>query len=299
MTGLAARQFGLIERGQAERLGVAVRALNERAKREGWERLHPGVLALPGAPDSPERRIRAATLATTNASWATRWTAAYLWGLADRLRVPVTIVVPHGHRAARLDNVKVVRSRTLEEQDTTTRSGIPVVTVERMIADLAGVTELPVLRALAIDARQRKLLRPPLLWELWERTWPVPGHQRLKRVAGDLQEPGVDSALEWRIRGLLRRAGVPDPFPEPYPVVADGRVVAKIDVAWPAWRVGVECDGFRYHSERAQLDRDSARQNRLVALGWRLVRVTWRQIDEDPQGLLDAIHKVRAEAGAL
>ena len=299
MTAVAARQYGLIERGQAVRLGVSVRALNDRAGREGWQRVHLGVLALPGAPDTPERRILAACLATANASWATRWTAAYLWGLTNRLRVPVTIVVPHGHRAARLENVKVLRSRTLEEQDFTTRGGIPAVTVERMIADLAAVTELPALRAIAIDARQRKLLRPPLLWELWERTWPVPGHKRLKQVAADLQEPGVDSALEWRLRGLLRRAGVPEPFPEPYPVVADGLVVAKIDIAWPAWKVGVECDGFRYHSEREHLERDTARQNRLVALGWRLVRVTWRQIDQDSQGVLDAIHKVRAEAGAF
>ena len=299
MTALAARQYGLIERGQAERLGVAVRALNDRARREGWQRLHPGVLALPGAADTPERRVLAATLATTNDAWATRWTAAYLWGLTDRLRVPVTVVVPHGHRAARLDNVKVVRSRTLAEQDFTTRAGIPVVTVERMIADLAAVTELPVLRALAIDARQRKLLRPPLLWELWERTWPVQGHQRLKRVAADLQEPGVDSALEWRLRGLLRRAGIAEPFPEPYPVVEGGRLVAKIDIAWPTWKVGVECDGFRYHSERAQLERDTVRQNLLVANGWRLCRVTWRQVEHEPESVIASVHRILQDAGAI
>lgn len=296
---LAQRQYGLLERRQLAAAGVSVSAVDRRAVREGWQRLHPGVLALPGSVDSPERRILAAVLATGGQVAAARWTAAYLWGLTDRLRVPLTVVVAHGRRAPRLDAVRTLRSRTLRPEDLVVRRGISLTTTERMLADLAAVTTRPELRDLAIDVRQRRMLDVPLLWELYERTWPVRGHEHLKRVLLDLGGEQVDSGLEWRTRGLLRRAGVPEPFPEPYPVVVDGRVVARIDIAWPAWKVGVECDGFRYHSERAQLERDTARQNLLVAHGWRLCRVTWRQVEREPESVTASIHRILREAGAI
>lgn len=296
---LAQRQYGLVERSQLRSLPVSVSALDRRAAREHWQRLQPGVLALPGSVDSPERRTMAAVLATGGEVAAARWTAAYLWGLTDRLRVPLTVVIPHGRRAARLDAVKHLRSRTLRPEDLTRRGGIPVTRPERMLADLAALTTRPELRDLAIDLRQRRMIDVAVLWELYERTWPVRGHEHLKRVLLDLGGDKVDSGLEWRARGLCRRAGLPEPFPEPFPVEVGGRVVARVDIAWPAWKVGVECDGFRYHSERAQLERDTARQNLLVGLGWKIVRVTWRQLEDDPQAVAAAIHSILREAGAV
>lgn len=298
---LARRQYGLIERGQAAALDVNVRALNVRARQEEWERLHRGVLALPGSLDSPQRRILAAVLATQGDAWATRWTAAYLWGLQDRLRVPITVTVPHTHRAAALHGVKTVRTRTLQPEDVTTRHGIPTVSAARMVADLAPVVAVGVLRGLAFDARQKRLLQAAELWGLWERLSRAPRHRKLRLVAmslmGDVER--VDSELEYRLRALARRGGLPVPYPEPFPVSDGGAVVARIDIAWPRWKVGVECDGFRHHSERRQLDRDSARQNRLVSLGWQIVRVTWNQVENEPEEVVGIIHRILAAAGAV
>lgn len=301
VTALAQRQYGLIERSQAEKSGVSVRGLNQRAEREGWARPHLGVLALPGSIDSPERRILAAVLAVQGEAWATRWTAAYLWGLTDRLRVPVTLLVPHDHRAARLQGVQVVRTRRLGSGDTTVRHGVPTATSARLLADLALVEPRSVVRALAIDARQKGLLDLEALWELAQRFHASVRHRTIEVVARELlgQAERVDSELEWRLRALLRRADLPVPYPEPFPVEVDGRVIARIDVAWPQWKVGVECDGYRYHSERAQLDRDSRRQNRLLGLGWRLVRLTWRQVHEEPDEVVAVIHRILVDAGAV
>lgn len=301
VTRLAIQQHGLVRRDQVEALGVASATLNRRAVREGWDRPHRGVLALPGSVDGPERRILAAVLAVRHEAWATRWAAAFLWGLTDRLRSPITVVVPHDHRAAPLDRIKVVRSRTLDEVDKTVVAGIPCVTVPRMLADLAAVTDLSTLRGLAIDARQRSLLDPAVLWELWERTRPAPGHRRLLSLAEQLAggEELVDSTLEWRTRGAIRREGLPAPHPEPYPVEVDGRVVARIDIAWPQYRVGVECEGYRYHSQRRQLDRDSARQNLLLSLDWRLLLVTWAQLQQSPGEVVAQIRRLLEAAGAL
>lgn len=295
---LAATQHGLVERSQAEALGVPARTLDRRALREGWARVQPGVLAVPGSAATPERRIAAAVLACAVPAMATRWSAAYLWGLTDRLRLPVTVVVPHRCRAPRLDGAAVLRSRTLADSDRHERDGIAVAGVARLLADLAAEASLEVLRPVAITARQQGLLDPADLWEMWERMGPARGHDRVRRLLGELCRERTDSILEARVRGLLRRYGLPEPHPEPYPVQAQGRVVARVDIAWPQWRVGVECDGFRYHSRPEDLARDSARQNRLVALGWRIVRVTWEQQDRRPQEVVQVVRALVDPAGA-
>ncbi|HWH32217.1 MAG TPA: hypothetical protein VNU01_06055 [Egibacteraceae bacterium] len=297
----AGRQYGLIERTQAHGLGMSADALAHRARKEGWPRPQRGVFALPGSADTPERRILAAVLAVQGDAWATRLTAAYVWGLHDRLRVPLTLLVPHQHRAAVLERATVMRTRNLSPEDVTVRRALPVVTAARMIADLCGVLPIEELRGLAIAARQMGLLRPEELWALWERFQGSPRHRKLRALAtmlsGDVER--VDSMLEHRVRALLRRYGLPLPYPEPFPVRAGGRVIACIDIAWPAAMVGVECDGFRYHSKAEDLEKDTRRQNQLVTLGWQLVRVTWRQMEREPELIASAVHRLLVGTGAV
>ncbi len=59
----------------------------------------------------------------------------------------------------------------------------------------------------------------------------------------------------------------------------DGYVV---DAVWIAQRLIVEVDGFRFHGHRAAFERDRKRDAALLALGYRVIRVTWRQITEEP-----------------
>lgn len=59
----------------------------------------------------------------------------------------------------------------------------------------------------------------------------------------------------------------------------------EVDFAWRSARLIVELDGFAAHGTRTAFERDRARDRRLRAAGWRVVRVTWRQLYEDPRGL--------------
>lgn len=294
---LAQRQFGLVARDQAAVCGVAASTLDKRATREGWERPHPGVVALPGSVNSWERRVMAGVLATGHGALATGWTAAYLYGLIRSPRLPLTLTIGHAHRAPLLQGVRVVRSRTLWEQDAATIGLLPVVKPVRMIADLATQADLTQQRFLAIDACQKRLLTPVDLTDMALRLDGSRAAGRLTTIALSLMEGQIDSALEWQTRLVLDRDDLPRPEPQPYPVERDGRVLGHVDIAWPQWQVGIECDGYRYHSERGQLDRDSARQNALTAAGWTLLRVTWAQMDREPRRIVAQARDLLRAAG--
>jgi very-short-patch-repair endonuclease len=46
-------------------------------------------------------------------------------------------------------------------------------------------------------------------------------------------------------------------------------------------RLVVECDGFAAHGTREAFERDRARDRELTVAGWRVVRLTWRQLTDD------------------
>jgi hypothetical protein len=61
---------------------------------------------------------------------------------------------------------------------------------------------------------------------------------------------------------------------------------------WHRERLVVELDGYTAHATRAAFEGDRARDRRLQASGWRVVRITWRQLHDEPQ-------EVAAELRAL
>jgi very-short-patch-repair endonuclease len=52
---------------------------------------------------------------------------------------------------------------------------------------------------------------------------------------------------------------------------------------WREHKLIVETDGLKTHRTRRAFEFDRRRDQRLMALGWRVIRVTWRQLTEDPQ----------------
>ncbi len=61
----------------------------------------------------------------------------------------------------------------------------------------------------------------------------------------------------------------------------------EADCVWRSSRVIVELDGRAVHGTAAAFERDRARDRALSAAGWRVVRVTWRQISEEARELAE------------
>jgi very-short-patch-repair endonuclease len=57
----------------------------------------------------------------------------------------------------------------------------------------------------------------------------------------------------------------------------------EVDMAWPAQRLVVELDGFGYHRTRAAFERDRLRDARLQVAGFRVLRITQRRLESEPQ----------------
>jgi very-short-patch-repair endonuclease len=93
---------------------------------------------------------------------------------------------------------------------------------------------------------------------------------------------------------LLTDQGLPAPEFQHVVRDATGAFVARVDLAYPEWKILVEYDSYQEHVGRLALVRDSARRNSLVALGFTTLTATPEDLKGDARELARAIRRVRA-----
>src|SRR2546423_6772750 len=91
------------------------------------------------------------------------------------------------------------------------------------------------------------------------------------------------SELEERFLAFIVRHCLPRPEVNAN-VRIDGRAI-ECDFAWRAESLIAEIDGHAFHATAAAYERDRARDRLLSVAGWRVVRITWRQLHDDAPGL--------------
>jgi very-short-patch-repair endonuclease len=108
-------------------------------------------------------------------------------------------------------------------------------------------------------------------------------------------DPGTTltrSALEDAMLELCRVHGLPRPL-------VNAHVAGlEVDVLFPAQRLVVETDGWRYHRTRSAFERDRERDAALTRVGHRVLRFTDRQIAGDPRTVAATLAAALA-AGAV
>lgn len=205
-------------------------------------------------------------------------TAALLWGiplpreLADDERLHVGH--PHRQRPTRLSGV-VGHHFVITPAELTSRDGLPLTTPERTWCDLAAYLSLHDLVAAGDRVIWR---RDPLapLGDVHEMVRRHPGRRgALTRAAavGQLSDR-ADSPPESHLRLRFRDAGLPPVSPNLEVRAAGGGLVAEIDLAFRAYRVGVDYEGDHHRVERRQWMRDLRRFADLEDAGWSMVRAT-------------------------
>ncbi|MGH3743434.1 MAG: DUF559 domain-containing protein [Mycobacteriales bacterium] len=213
--------------------------------------------------------------------------AARAWALpCDDLRVHVTIRASTRRRAVPAGTV-VHRSRRWEA---TILEGVPVTTLPRTLADVAGTSALAD-AVVTLDAGLRHASLAGVRCEVARR-----GVLRQRALrALDLADPRAESPLESRLRLLLVLAGLP-PDGAQHVVRDRGRFVARVDL----WFDGlvVEADGFAFHSARDDYRRDRRRQQAFARLGLRHLPFSWEDVHHDPDLVVADVRQALAALAA-
>ena len=255
---LAARQQGVVTTRQLAAAGIGPNALAHRVATGRLARLHRGVYRV-GPVTAPYGREMAAVLATGGA--LSHHTAAALWGFRPPHDGDPHVTV-QGKDARARRGLRVHRSASL---NAAVHLGLPLTTAARTLHDLAPLLSQAELDRAVEEALIRGLATPDELT-----TRPA-----LRRAT--IEEPQITrSEAERRLRRLIKAARLPR-------AVTNVRVAGwEVDAFWPAHRLVVEVDGFAYHGNRAAFERDRRKDAALVAAGYRVIRITWRQLVDEP-----------------
>ena len=107
---------------------------------------------------------------------------------------------------------------------------------------------------------------------------------------------GAESPGETRLRLPLTRAGLPLPELNWNLSRDDGRFIARLDLAWPRYRVASEYDG-RVHASDEQFARDADRWDEIRDVDWNLVRVLSHHVRPSPQVAVNRVSRALFDAG--
>jgi hypothetical protein len=237
--------------------------------RKTWLRLLPDTYAWEGLALDHRTRCLATCLFLDGRGAISGLDAAALWGAVALVRgAPIEVTVPDPVRVRPQRGLRIVRSR-LPPEDLHRSTHLLRTTPERTAFDLARRTDrfttIPGIDAmlaahLVTKARVAALAEKRKGW-----------HGRTE-VNGTLLlcDAGAQSPQESRLRLVLLAGGLPWPRTQ-YEVHDNGRFVARLDLAYPRHRLGVEYDGD-HHRTRTAFRNDLRRLNDLRTCGWTVLR---------------------------
>jgi hypothetical protein len=154
--------------------------------------------------------------------------------------------------------------------------------VSRTLFDLAAVVSSGQLARAVKEAEVRRLWDALSLADLLERHPSRPGAAAIRAVIG----PGAGftrSELEDRFLELVERSGLPRPATNVW-LNLGGRWI-EADCVWREQRLIVELDSRAFHDTAAAFESDRARDRAATAAGWRVIRITWAQLRDEPSAI--------------
>jgi very-short-patch-repair endonuclease len=279
---LAARQHGVVTRQQLLAIGLGRGAIETRQRTGRLHVVHLGVYLVGHPSELPHAREMAAVLACGEGTAISHRSAAGMRSLAHGFTHEGVEVTIQGRSGVRRPGIRVHRTRAWATDDIDWVEGIPVTSTARTILDIARFLTMYRLEHVVADAERRGLvLRTQLNREL-ARHRGRRGAAALRAVL-DAEPAFTRSAAERRLLALLRDASLPSP-------ITNARVGShEVDFLWPRERLIVEVDGFQWHSDRTAFERDRVRDAELQALGYRVIRVTWRMLQHEPRAVVARI----------
>ena len=286
---LATRQHGVVARRQLEDLGLRPTAIARRIEAGRLHRVHRGVYAVGHRVLGARGRWMAAVLAGGEGAALSHTSAGALWGIRPTASEYIHISVPRagGHKRRGL---RIHRALDLRPHEVTTRHGIPVTTPARTVLDLAAKLEGRPLEKVLDRTEHLELTDYPAL-EAMARAHQ--SHEGATELLLTLRTHHAGttltkSELEERFLALCRTHGLPTPHVNTWPWGME------VDFRFPGHDLIVEADSWTHHRSRAAFENDHARDAHHARAGFRTLRVTYRQLVNEPREVAASIAAILA-----
>jgi len=170
----------------------------------------------------------------------------------------------------------------MQDDEWLVKDGIPVTSPFRTIFDLAAVAEMRELERAFHEAEVREVTDRVSLPMLLERYPGRRGVRKVKALLGSKQPVAITrNDFEEAFLALVDAYGLLRPRMNA-DLAIRGRFF-EIDALWEEQRFAVELDSRSIHGTRKRFESDRQRDRILVAEGWRTMRITWQQLQEEPE----------------
>jgi len=287
---IADRQHGVISRRQLLGLGLGRGAIESGVRRGYLHQIHHGVYAVGHRAVTTEGRWMAATLAGGPGTALSHRSAGQAWGIVPRYGIEIEVTRPRAFR--RRAGIRAHRSPLLGDE-VRTLDRIPLTSPPRTLFDLAATLKPRQLERAFNELEVRRLTDALSLPDLLERHPRRRGTSALRALLASGEPGGITRReLEEGFVELLDAHGLPRPRLNA-PLSLRGRFF-EIDCLWRAQRLIVELDGRAVHGTRHAFEADRERDRILQAEGWRVTRVTWRQMRDDAAGIAADLRRLLA-----
>jgi very-short-patch-repair endonuclease len=300
---IAARQHGVISIWQLQSAGLGRNAVTGRVRAGRLHRIHRGVYSVGHGRPPREGLYMAAVLAcggvcrprrdnrpagyskasddsskqTASKPILDYWgaavshrSAAELWGLLPPRDAPADVSIPgNGGRATRR-GIRMHRSLSLVPAHVTLCEGIPVTTPARTISDLrCAASGQYGLRGRVSSKELRRAIRQADVLDL-----PIGSPPEWDRSRSDLERDFLRLCRRHRLSA-------------PEVNVRVGRYL--VDFLWRERRLVVETDSYLYHRGQVAFQDDHERDLNLRALGWEVLRLSEKQLNEEPKRVAEVL----------
>jgi very-short-patch-repair endonuclease len=178
--------------------------------------------------------------------------------------------------------------------------GWPLTTTVRTLADCLRHLPAQDAAAMADAALHRRLVTAEALDDIVrsQASWPLAA---AARAALSIVDARRESPLESRSAVVMHRNGVPAPLCQVDVRDRFGRFVARVDFAWPQFRVVGEADGrSKYDGDAVKIfETEKDRQAALEGLGLVVVRWGFRHLEGTPPPMVTRIREAMSRSSRL
>lgn len=263
------------------------KAIDSRIQRGRLHEYLRGVYVVGARRISRRGRWMAAVLAAGEGALLSHRSAGRLWRLIPPAAERMDVTCPPG-RVIRRKGI-VSHEAGVADDERTVVDGIPVTSPFRTIFDLAAVLDLRALERVLHEAEVRGLRDRVSLPMLLERYPGRRGTRRLREVLRAKRPVGITrNEFEEAFVALVDAHGLPRPRMNA-DLALRGRFF-EIDALWEAQRVALELDSRAVHATPRNFESDRQRDRILIAEGWRTMRITWRQLQDEPEAIAADLH---------